>query len=278
MKSKLQTLVIILTAALFFTACEKEESIENFDTISGVLTAGENVSSDDLNGLKVYLGRFHDSVDFSSITLETTAIDSVAATTLSADGIFTFSNLTVGNYGLVLEEGFIITGDTALTLQFNALQQQTIEQTIDRIPLQNMQVQTLDESTTPKITLKRDNLSSTYRIKTLKCYNDSKLKKSYDVPEFSNNSINDWSLNTIILSGNVTFELVICKLDNVGNETNTFTSAKIKYYKSGVDNTPKEWFGNPIDIKWEVIKRKKYYAWGLLYKTIDIGYYTISDH
>lgn len=272
----IKTLFIILTAAMFFTACEKNETPEVFDTISGVFSAGENIAAEDLNGLKVYLGRFHDSVDFSSITLKTTAIDSVGATTLNADGTFAFTGLTAGNYGLVLENGFIITGDTALTLQFNGLEQHYIKQNIERIPQNNGQLG--DYSTTPKITLKRDNLSSTYKLKTLNCYNDSKLHKSYDVPEFSNNSINDWTLTTIMLSGNVTFKFVFSTVDNAGNETDTFATAKIPYYKSGMDNTSKECFSTPIHVKWVVKTEIKKTWFGLKKTTIHTGYYALSNN
>lgn len=131
----IKTLFIILAAALFFTACEKDESPEAFDTISGVLTAGENITVEDLGGLEIYLGRFHDSVDFSSITFETTAIDSVATKTLNTDGSFVFANLLPGNYGLALEEGYIFSIDTALVVHLDRDKQ--INKSVDLCPPEN---------------------------------------------------------------------------------------------------------------------------------------------
>ena len=271
----LRSLFILLSVVLFITACEKKDELKNVDTISGVLTAGENVSVEDLDGLKVFLGRFHNTVEFSSITFETTAIDSVAATTLNADGSFAFTGLTAGNYGLVLEDGFIISGDTALSIQLNGLEQQYINKNIERISQDNAPIGGYDK--TPIITIKRDNLSSIYKLKKLYCYNDSKLVESYDDPQFSNNSIDDWVLSTILFAGNITFEFVFCTLDNAGNEIDELDPQSIACY-SPSHNEAFSWPGDYIDINWVVEESPKYSWWRINIGTSYNGYYTLSDH
>ena len=103
---KLQTLLIIITAALFFTACQKEESVEIYDSISGVLTAGENVTADDLSGIKLYLGKLQEGIDPASFTLKTGKVETATTQTINTDGIFTFNNLANGNYVLLVEPGY----------------------------------------------------------------------------------------------------------------------------------------------------------------------------
>lgn len=269
-----RVVLLLFSVMLIFTACEKEETPEVFNTISGILSAGENVNAEDLNGLKVYLGRFHDSVDFSSITLETTAIDSVGATILNPDGSFSFSGLTTGNYGLVLEDGLIFVGDTALLIQVNGFDQQHINQTIARVTQNNGVVPNFGEL---YITLKKGVLSSSYTLKKLQCYFDSNLKDSYNVPEFYNNAIESWNFTSISNSHSVTFKLEIWK-DN--DETKKFTSVKIPYYYSSNASNHGPWEGELIDIAWVPYSSTTtwQFAWPFMKIREIKGHYVLSNH
>lgn len=102
----LQTGFIIIAVALFFTACEKDEIIENYNSISGVLAAGENMVADDLSGISIHLGKLFDEIDPATVTSETEEIDLVEELGVNADGSFTFNKLLNGNYVLELDQGF----------------------------------------------------------------------------------------------------------------------------------------------------------------------------
>lgn len=273
MKKRIQSLLIILIAILFFTACEKEENSPNCGSISGILTPGENVSAEDLNGLTVYLGRFHDSVDFSSISFNTTAIDFITTTTLNSDGSFSFIGLTNGNYGLALEEGLIFTGDTVLSIQLNGENPQYINQSIERVPDDNMHVGGTGDL---YIYLKEDNLSSSYKINKLHCYFDSELHGSYDIPEFNNNTVDNWNFTSISNLYTVEFKIDVCEVDNSGAITNTFTSAKIPYYSKTNKTSTNTWSENSLNIKW--VPYYKESGWWPFGKEEIFGHYIISKN
>jgi len=117
----LKSLLLILIVALFFTACRKEEAPVNYDSISGQLTAGENVTADDLNGLEIYLCRLPDSADLSRGLFYAKDIDSVqTTTTLDANGAFSLQGIKPGNYALALQLGYLFYNDTILTFNFAA--------------------------------------------------------------------------------------------------------------------------------------------------------------
>lgn len=103
----LKTLLFTFAAIVLFTACEKDETPETFDSISGILTAGENFSASDLSSLEIYLWKLHDSINTDQVNEETTAVNFVESRTLNADGTFAFSALKTGNYVITLDEGFL---------------------------------------------------------------------------------------------------------------------------------------------------------------------------
>lgn len=94
----IQTLLIILTVALFFTACEKDES-PNLLSISGEVLVQDALTpsiTTPLEDITVYLLN-------SPFTIDTTALwftktDVLDSTKTDANGLYKFSNLQAGNY------------------------------------------------------------------------------------------------------------------------------------------------------------------------------------
>jgi len=126
----IKTLLIILTAALFFTACKKKEEINNYDSISGVLTVGENVTADDFSTIRINMGKLNDEVSPLATSFETEDFDFIIATEVNDDGSFTFKNLDNGKYILVPSEGFSFDTFVAVTIDGKTLNQINI--TIER--------------------------------------------------------------------------------------------------------------------------------------------------
>ncbi len=130
---KIKILVIVFSTVLLFTACQKEESIENYDSISGVLTPGENVTAEDLAGIKLYLGKLPDDTDPASFTLQTGQVESAMTQDLNADGSFMFSNLANGNYVLLIEPGYTFLEDDYLNISIDGITEPApIQQNVSR--------------------------------------------------------------------------------------------------------------------------------------------------
>lgn len=293
----LRSLFIILSAVLFFTSCQKEETIEKHDSISGVLRAGEDMTAEDLNGLEIYLGRFNESVDFANITFKNTAIDSVAATTLNADGSFSFDKLAPGNYGLAMKNGFIFSLDTALCINLNGNSECIIQKDIDRLPEDNRIPPCGLNTTTPytvyiKIELNVMNLGPTYRVKKVHCFFDSVYHTyAFDVPENENTifrhiiydqSIPDNSGATPeypIRITNQEIEFEIWKYNN-GVVTDIIRSPRMPACCMHNNYTPStSWPGNDIDISWIEYSSTVtgFWPWNKKVTTI-IPHYEISLH
>jgi len=111
MKKQFQTLLIIFATILFFTACEKDETTEKFDSISGVLTAGENVTAADFSTIRIKMGKLNDDVSPIATSFEMEDFDFIIDTEVKADGSFVFEDLDIGNYVLAPSEGFIFAMD-----------------------------------------------------------------------------------------------------------------------------------------------------------------------
>jgi len=130
--------IIILFLILSISACKKDETAENFDTISGVLTAGENVSVNDLAGIEVYLSRLPDSADLSQGLFYAKNIESIqTTTTLDANGAFSLKGIKPGNYALAVQLGYLLYNDTILTFNFTADKEYQVQKTIDRLMVNN---------------------------------------------------------------------------------------------------------------------------------------------
>lgn len=133
---QLQTLLIILTAALLFTACEKDETPEVFDSISGILSAGENVTAEELNGLPLALCQFKSDGDISNTSVNPTTFDIVEIINLDELGTFEFTNITPGNYFIAINE-FVFMTDSVCRFHFDGTEALNITQIIIRNPADN---------------------------------------------------------------------------------------------------------------------------------------------
>lgn len=254
----IKTLLIILTAALFFTACEKDEIPETFDSISGILSAGENITADDLAGMKIYLGRFHDSVEFSTISFKTYAIDSVTTTTIDADGTFAFNNLLPGNYGLALEEGYIFSFDTALVVSLNEKSITQIHNSVDLYIPENHNMRSFIRS---------------FKTEGLYPYSLQKMYEFDDqgemIDEITDTADEYWG------SPPAKQILEFCKYDQLGNKTSEIILSEMMPARSRA-NTAKShtYYAGPIEIIWSPYKETGILFW----KKIHYGYYLIKLH
>jgi len=132
----IKTLLIILTAALFFVACQKDEAPLNYNSISGQLTAGENVTADELKGLHLALAKFKSDGDIHNTSLDTETFDFKDMVMLDELGAFEFIGHEPGNYFISLNE-FIFTTDTVYRFRFDGTEALNIQQTIIRNPADN---------------------------------------------------------------------------------------------------------------------------------------------
>ncbi len=129
---KLRSLFILLSAVLFFAACQKEEPIENFDRISGVLIAGENVTAADFSSIEMLLFKLFNDVEISPRVFEAEDFDFKRYANVKTDGSFTFENLDKGNYILIPSEGFIFTMDTFAIVTIDGKTLNYLNKTIER--------------------------------------------------------------------------------------------------------------------------------------------------
>jgi hypothetical protein len=130
------TATMILAALFLLTACQKEASIRT-DTVKGVMTAGQNLSSADLKGILIYLGRFKIGVDMKKDTISSATVDMVQIEALDPNGAFSFSELTPGNYFLGLDGGYAFISDKVYKFMVDGKNEISIQQTINKIPDDN---------------------------------------------------------------------------------------------------------------------------------------------
>lgn len=126
----------VFIVAFFLSACQKDETPEVFDTISGQLYAGENVTADDLIGLPLALCQFKSDGDISNTNVDSSIFDIIDIVTLDEWGEFEFANISPGNYFIGLN-GFIFPTDLVYRFRFNGTEALSIKQTISRNPADN---------------------------------------------------------------------------------------------------------------------------------------------
>lgn len=108
-----------------------------YRTISGVLTAGENVIAEDFSTVNVRLGKLQNDVDLLSATFKTEDFDFVRSTKLNDNGSFAFENLHNGNYIIAPSEGFIFAVDTFAIVTIDGKDIKQLNKTIERSPFEN---------------------------------------------------------------------------------------------------------------------------------------------
>ena len=135
MKKFSSFIATVLITMAFLSSCDDESAV--YDTINGKLVAGVDVTDNDLQGVTVYLGKFHDSIDFDNISMRTTAIDSVTTVVTNSNGEFEFTGLPSGNYGIALGPGYIFSIDTVLAVELDGSDHVDIQNTVDRISEEN---------------------------------------------------------------------------------------------------------------------------------------------
>lgn len=233
MKNKIQTLLIILTAALFFTACQKEESVENYDSISGVLTAGENMLESDIEGLTIHLGILDEGIDPMTVTSETEGLTYIASTEVNSDRSFGFNKLNNGNYVLFLDDEYLFANDIFVLLSIDGENQIAINKQVDRIIPENLHVGvTINSDPSPT-------QSYTFKIKNKTNYSDIQIL-FYESDELSYNPINfpnlsDWEFSLKLRIASKKTIQITCKT----SDNNSLTTHKIEI--------PKVWFTKNTD-------------------------------
>ncbi len=175
-KNTFKSLLIILSVMLFFTACEKEKNIENFDSISGILSIGENMSNDAITEVGVILAKVGDGIHLSEITTETDEIELIKMAVLNADGSFAFENLEKGNYLIALSEGFSFSNKDFLTAVVDGNTPNLIEQIVDRLEVDNGN---------KNYNWKIKNLTN-YSVSSVSFYYDGQLYKTIDKSMITN--------------------------------------------------------------------------------------------
>jgi hypothetical protein len=127
----LHSLFIIIASILFFVACEKENEAK-LNTISGVVSAGENVTTNELNTISIRLGNLHNGVDVSTTTIKKKDFDWIENTEINSNGSFSFKNLENGNYIVPPSSGFIFAIDTFAIITIDGKTLNKINKTIQR--------------------------------------------------------------------------------------------------------------------------------------------------
>jgi hypothetical protein len=174
---KLKTLLILLTATLFFTACEKEESLENYDSISGVLTAGENVSSIDFSDIGIILAKLDDAVSLTSVSTETEEIEIIETITANADGSFSFEDLENGNYLVVISEDFSFADEEFVVAVVDGNTPNKIIRSVNRITINNK----------PKEYDWKITNYSNYSVSEISFFQNGDLYKTINASQINNN-------------------------------------------------------------------------------------------
>ncbi len=154
---QLSFFVIFITAAFFFNSCEKKEAFNNYDSISGILSPGENMSAEDLAGLSIHLGILNEGIDPLTITAETEEITYVSSTEVNSDGSFSFKNLDNGNYVLFFDDEYLFAVDVFTIVSIDGESQITVNKQVDRVIAENLGL--------PMIGSNDSSETSTYKFK-----------------------------------------------------------------------------------------------------------------
>lgn len=136
MKRTISILLVLFTVVFLFPACEKDDdNLSN--TITGQLTANENMTDADLSEVSVSLLKLPDGFDLESITSETDLTDLMKTVPVNADGSFVFENLENGNYILLLSDGFSFASDSFVIVSLADGMTAKVNKSVNRVPDDN---------------------------------------------------------------------------------------------------------------------------------------------
>ncbi len=174
MKTYFQNSLLLLLLFFVVWSCTKDEAVEIEHTITGQLTPGINVTSNDFSAMEVTLGKLNSTIDITNYDRENLEFDTILYAPVDASGSFSFENLKEGNYLAIMSDGFVFNTDTIWSCSINE-STKTVElnKTVDRAEEEN-------GTKTYSIKVYRD-LGKHYSIKTLYFYYDNNLYRSIDV-------------------------------------------------------------------------------------------------
>ena len=178
MKTSLKTNLLCILIIFVAWSCQQDELVEIEHSISGRLTAGENVTSSDFPDMEITLGKLNSDIDISNYDPENLKFDTIVYTPVSAAGTFLFENLEKGNYLAIMSDGFVFNTDTIWSCSIDA-NTATIElnRTVDRAVVEN-------GTKTYKISVCK---RLPYKIQTLYFYYDNKLYREIDASNLDYN-------------------------------------------------------------------------------------------
>jgi len=219
----IKVLLIILSAALFFTACEKDETPEVFDTISGVLTVGENLNSSDFGEIGIILLKLEDGIDPATVNSETEEIEVIETISVNADGSFTFENLENGNYLLALSEDFSFSNEDFVAVVIDGTRPNEINRIVNRLVADNK---------SKKYDWKISN-DSGYSLTEIVFFQNGKLYQTITASQINNNkfsiTLDRWKDVTMVVKCLNGENLIVSNRTNIfwgGRETKTFTETE----------------------------------------------------
>lgn len=128
---------LFIALAIVVAACNSDDDFSGLNDISGKLVAGENVTTDDLGGLLIYLARINDGVKLDDIKYRTEAIELVESMETKVDGSFAFQNLKDGNYYMMLQDDFLFAVDTFKIFTIDGTRNYNQQLLVDRISQEN---------------------------------------------------------------------------------------------------------------------------------------------
>ncbi len=238
MKTYFQNSLLLLLLFFVVWSCTKDEAVEIEHTITGQLTPGINVTSNDFSAMEVTLGKLNSTIDISNYDREKLEFDTILYAPVDASGSFSFENLKEGNYLAIMSDGFVFNTDTIWSC--------SIDESTKTVEL-NKTVDRAEEENGPKtysIKVYRDH--GHYSIQTLYFYYDNNLYRSIDVSNleldglFSTYAIIDIELD---LNRNLTFNADIINHDS-GNVYTIDAKDFNKDYHSGVTKLEEDGDGN----------------------------------
>jgi hypothetical protein len=131
---------MMLISIILCTSCNKEDAA-NFSSVSGKLTAGNNMTSVDLSKLQVFLWQINDSIDLKKLdALNLPASTFLDSMTVNADGAFSFDNLPNGKYIISISEGYLLGTETISAFVIDGKTANVLDRSIQKIAPQNADI------------------------------------------------------------------------------------------------------------------------------------------